>query len=132
VSRALVRAALFRLVATRWRAAELRGAALEDLLRAPAAMATRGVDATLRAQAMVHAARWVPGATCLVRGAALVRWLRADGVPATLAIGVRADGAMPRAHAWVEVDGAPVGEDAAALASFRRLAAPPPRAAWSP
>lgn len=132
MSPALAIAATLHLGWARLNAARLRGAVLEDLLRAPSPAPARGVDGAARARALARVARWMPGATCLVRSAALVRWLRATGVPARLAIGVRADAAAPRAHAWVEVDGVPLGEDATALAAFRRLDAPPPRAAWSP
>jgi hypothetical protein len=91
-----------------------------------------GADPLARRRALARAARGVPGATCLVRAAALVDWLRDDGLDARLRIGVRRDGGAPRAHAWVEVDGVALGEDAAALAAFAPLAEPPPAAAWMP
>jgi hypothetical protein len=123
--------ALGRVLAARWAGARLRGEPLVRLMEAPAG-GRPALDAPLRARAVARAARLVPGATCLVRAAALARWLRARGAPAVLRIGVRHEGGALRAHAWVELDGAALGEDPAALRGFALLQAPPPRAAWSP
>lgn len=123
--------ALCRVLAARASRGRLRGAALTDLMRAP--VPAGGVrDAAAHARAVSRAARWVPGATCLVRAAALARWLRAHGAPAVLRIGVRREAQALRAHAWVELDGVALDEDAASLRGFALLHAPPPRAAWSP
>ena len=56
--------------------------------------------------------------TCLFRSAAEVLLRRAAGERAVLRLGARqADGTVG-AHAWVESDGRPVGEDAANAAAF--------------
>ena len=56
---------------------------------------------------------------CLPRSLALWTMLQRAGIDATLRIGMRTDGSG-EAHAWVECDGAPVGEevDPTALAAF--------------
>ena len=48
--------------------------------------------------------------TCLRRSLVLQRMLREEGFAADLCIGVRKDKGNLQAHAWVEVDGQPVGE----------------------
>ena len=56
---------------------------------------------------------------CLPRSLALWTMLQRAGIDATLRIGMRTDGSS-EAHAWVEHDGCPIGEqvDPDALASF--------------
>ena len=126
-------AAWSRVLRARLALPRLRGDALAARMAPSAAHSRRAAaGAPARCDAIARAARWVPGATCLVRAAALVDWLRADGLDARLRIGVRRDGGLPRAHAWVELDGAPLGEDAAALAGYAPLVEPPPAAAWTP
>lgn len=81
-------------------------------------------------------ARWVQAAarhhllpmTCLRRALVLKTLLVARGTAAELVLGVRREGAELLAHAWVEVEGMPVGEPAAVLASYRTLEAAPCRA----
>jgi hypothetical protein len=51
--------------------------------------------------------------TCLPRSLALCRMLRRRGYAAQVRIGVRRENDRIAAHAWVEVDGAPLGEPAA-------------------
>ena len=71
-----------------------------------------------RAIAVARAGARVPGGTCLAQSIALTRMLRKKGVPANVRIGVKADGAFA-AHAWVEVDGAPIaGPSPAHFTSF--------------
>lgn len=123
--------ALCRVLAARASHGRLRGAALAELMETPAPGADVR-DAAVQARAVARVARWVPGATCLVRAAALARWLRSRAAPAVLRIGVRREAETLRAHAWVELDGVALGEDAATLRGFALLQAPPPRAAWSP
>lgn len=48
--------------------------------------------------------------TCLPRSLVLQRFLIHRGVPAELRIGVRRENGQIAGHAWVEVEGAPVGE----------------------
>jgi hypothetical protein len=60
-------------------------------------------------------------ARCLHRALVLHRWLRREGLPSELRIGVRkVDGAL-LAHAWVELDGEAVGDQPAAVAAFAPL-----------
>lgn len=70
------------------------------------------------------AGAFFPGrAVCLEQSLALYVLLRRRGVPAELRIGV-----VPspfHAHAWVEVDGAPVNEDAETVARFLPMPAAP-------
>ena len=47
---------------------------------------------------------------CLARSLALRSLLRRQGVDARLRLGVRKDGSLLDAHAWVEADGVMVGE----------------------
>jgi len=57
-------------------------------------------------------------ARCLHRSLALHQWLRLEGIPSQLRIGVRtADGEL-FAHAWVEIAGQPIGDEPAALTRF--------------
>ncbi len=61
---------------------------------------------------------------CLPQALAL-RWLLArEGVPAAVMIGVRKDGGALEAHAWVELDGQPLGEQADVRERFRVMQAP--------
>jgi hypothetical protein len=53
----------------------------------------------LRVAADHHVVR----AECLHKALALHHWLRGEGVPSALEIGVRLDGGRLRAHAWVRV-----------------------------
>jgi hypothetical protein len=82
---------------------------LRRLLRssAPRAVAVAGVAIPDYVTAVDRAGRYVPGATCLTKSLALARMLRKNGVAANVRIGVKAAGAF-EAHAWVEVDGAPI------------------------
>ena len=63
-----------------------------------------------------------PRPLCLPRALTLLRLLEEEGAHACLRIGVnRATGPPPRFHAWVEVDGAPVGDRPEGLAAFQPL-----------
>jgi len=65
------------------------------------------------------AARYTPFAnTCLVRSLALLGLLRRRGVPAELRVGVGRTGPQLEAHAWVELDGAPVNDAADVAARY--------------
>jgi hypothetical protein len=75
------------------------------------------------ARSIEAAARYHPvRARCLHRALVLHRWLRREGLPSELRIGVRKLGGALNAHAWVEVGGAVVGDHPAALAQFTPLA----------
>jgi hypothetical protein len=74
------------------------------------------------AQAVDAAGRHLPvSARCLARSLALHWWLRSDGVPSSLKIGVAKEGAALRAHAWVDLDGVPVNGTPAEVAPFTPL-----------
>ena len=63
-------------------------------------------------------------ARCLHRSLVLHQWLLRDGLASQLKIGVRKEGRMLHAHAWVELDGLAVHEHPGALAAFTPLASP--------
>ena len=58
--------------------------------------------------------------TCLERSFGLARLLRRHGHDAHLVIGVR-DGTLEDGHAWVELDGAPLGEPEGKIEQFREF-----------
>lgn len=90
------------------------------------------------ARAVARAARRQPGrSTCLARSLTLQRMLIARGYAARLRLGVRRPSAATdlahepawqqaglAAHAWIEVDGQVVGDDAAAVAAFEPFERP--------
>ena len=74
------------------------------------------------ARCIARAARHhVVSARCLHRALVLHRWLRREGLPSELRIGVAKAGGALLAHAWVELDGCAVAEDQRRLAPFARL-----------
>ncbi len=80
-------------------------------------------DAQSRAARYAHwieiASRYhVVRARCLHRSLVLQHWLRREGLPSYLRIGVRLEGGVLHAHAWVELDGQAVNEHSSALATF--------------
>lgn len=92
-----------------------------------ASHASAAVDDGLAARTahrVAVAGAFFPGrAVCLEQSLALYVLLRRRGVPAELRLGV-----VPSpfyAHAWVEVDGAPVNEDAETVARFLPMPAMP-------
>jgi hypothetical protein len=101
-----------------------------------AAPLTEGAISPEVVQRIQRYTRWIEVASrqhfvrarCLHRSLALHLWLRRDGLPSVLRIGVRkADGAL-QAHAWVELYGQVVNDTPAAMATFTLLApssAPP-------
>lgn len=75
------------------------------------------------ARAIEIAARHhVVRARCLHRALVLHTWLRRDGLPSVLCIGVRKARGQLQAHAWVELEGQLVYEPPALVADFARLA----------
>jgi hypothetical protein len=95
-------------------------------------MGARGADAGVSdaglAERTAHrvavAGAFFPGrAVCLEQSLALYVLLRRRGVPAELRLGVTPSPFY--AHAWVEVDGAPVNEDAETIARFLPMPASP-------
>ena len=100
------------------------------LVRATPTVASGIVDAASvarsvrRADVALQRARrvlpWRP--SCLVRALALAELLARAGVPhALIRVGVRRDGTSLDAHAWVELDGAVVGDDPRAVRRFTPL-----------
>jgi hypothetical protein len=65
-------------------------------------------------------ARW-PGSKCLDQSLVLASLLRERGIDARLLIGAARGGAGIEAHAWVEIDGEPLGEPADLRERFRVL-----------
>ena len=63
-------------------------------------------------------------ARCLHKSLILHFWLRREGIPSELKIGVRKEGTELRAHAWVELGGHVINDDVDAVAGFRPLSRP--------
>lgn len=71
-----------------------------------------------------HASRYnLPRARCLHRSLVLHRWLRQEGLPSELRIGVLKDGQDLKAHAWVELGDQVVNDAPRAIAMFAPLTA---------
>lgn len=103
--------ALARRLAGEVSAGGIDGGRTDDIGRTLAERTARGVA--------VAGALFPGRAVCLEQSLALFVLLRRRGVPAELRIGVQA---RPfHAHAWVELDGEPVNEDAETVARFRVL-----------
>ncbi|MFD8712628.1 lasso peptide biosynthesis B2 protein [Streptomyces anulatus] len=94
---------------------------LLETLRRGARPATREEALTARQAAVTVSARCA-GEGCLQRSVATVLLCRARGAWPTWCTGVRSD--PFRAHAWVEVDGEPVGEPPSAALFHRILTVP--------
>jgi Transglutaminase-like superfamily len=60
---------------------------------------------------------------CLERSLVLYRYMSAAGADPELLVGLRADGATPRGHAWVTVNDAEVEEPPEALKGLARVVA---------
>jgi hypothetical protein len=60
---------------------------------------------------------------CLERSLALYRYLSAAGADPELLVGLRPDGAAPRGHAWVTVNGLEVEEPPEALEGLAQVLA---------
>ena len=120
------------LLCTQLRLRRWRGERLAELLRAPASGASAAQHGLAQRLAVEinRASHGVPRTRCFVRAVALVRLLHRARIPARLLLGVRRDGNAVRAHAWVEIDGRPLGEDLAALHGFEPLPDPGPTMNW--
>ncbi|MFE3022107.1 lasso peptide biosynthesis B2 protein [Streptomyces sp. NPDC059256] len=94
---------------------------LLETLRHGAAPATAGQALAAR-QAVVTVSARCAGEGCLQRSVATVLLCRARGTWPTWCTGVRSD--PFRAHAWVEVDGEPVGEPPSTALFHRILTVP--------
>ena len=111
----------------------LRFVGFSRLIQGRRPVASRGVNRGLMAvNRPEHYARWleiasrhhVVRARCLHRSLVLHQWLLRDGLESQLRIGVRKEGRMLHAHAWVELDGQAVHEHPGALVRFTPLANP--------
>jgi len=67
------------------------------------------------------ARRHVVNARCLHESLTLHRWLRRDGLPSELQIGVRLEDGELKAHAWVELFDQVVNDAPSHVAEFRPL-----------
>jgi Transglutaminase-like superfamily len=69
---------------------------------------------------------------CLVRSLTLHRWLRDEGIPSELRIGLRKVGDEPKGHAWIVLGGHVVNDPPNAVAEFTPLVSPGAKlTAWS-
>lgn len=90
---------------------------------APIATADDLARARRYARWIARAAQMQPiPAQCLARSLTLHWWLRREGAPSVLRIGVAKDGSQLDAHAWVELGGAPVNGAPDEIAPFTPLA----------
>ena len=94
-----------------------RDRAIRDADRAKAAHYARWIEIASRRQPLP--------AACLAQSLTLLTWLRREGVPCVLQIGVAKAGAQFGAHAWVELDGSPVNDTPRSVMAFTPLAAAP-------
>lgn len=83
----------------------------------------RGVLTPRVVAALIHTAgrRGIARATCLSRSLLLEALLRQAGYRPVLRIGVRREGSVVSAHAWIEVDGAVVNDAADVRERFQVL-----------
>lgn len=79
-----------------------------------------------RAYTIARAAHITPTrAVCLQQSLVLYCWLRRQGEPCELRIGVRKAGAAIAAHAWVELDGQVVNDTPGVVGAFAVLTSAP-------
>lgn len=129
LSRGERRALLDAYVALLVVAIELRWFGYRRLIRRIENVSVRGRDAPLEPDAAEAFAKWLAVASrhhliraqCLHRSLALHRRVRREGLSSQLRIGVVKDGSDLKAHAWVELNGSPVGEDPDGVARFAVL-----------
>ncbi len=96
---------------------------MRRLLEGPILRGCQANDPDARAETIARmvaiAGRRIPfRASCLPRSLLISRLLRREGIDSALRIGVAREGRPFRAHAWVEVHGRPLGEDALARDRF--------------
>ncbi len=110
-------------------AVELRLLGFRHFLRRVPASSGDQQPTPVSLQRARHYARWIEtasrgypwGVHCLERSTLLHLWLRRDGMPSELRIGVRRQGRGVAAHAWVELAGTIVSDPPAAVAPFTPL-----------
>lgn len=98
----------------------------QDLVASAGATGSTHLEDLRRARAYMHwidvaARHHVVSARCLHKSVALHRWLRWDGVPSALRIGVRKESNQLQAHAWVELGGVVVNDTPDAVSPFAPL-----------
>lgn len=94
---------------------------------APGTARERREEAEALAWAVAAAARHhLYPMRCLPRALVLWRFLSRRGIPGELQIGVRTEAGELRAHAWVELDGRPLGEGADVGDLYASLTLPAP------
>jgi len=71
-----------------------------------------------RATALKRVGARIPDTHCLARALALRWWMRSQGRPAEMRIGVRQGPGGIESHAWVELDTVPMDETAENVARF--------------
>lgn len=79
-----------------------------------------------RIQALQRVAGRMPGVRCLARSLALCWWMQRMGVAAQMRMGVQLADARAHGHAWVEIDGKPVGDHPERLTGYQDLQRPDP------
>lgn len=70
------------------------------------------------------AGRHVVPAPCLTRAVALARVLARRGIASEIRVGVRTLSGRLEAHAWVELDGCPINDDATTIGGYAPFAQP--------
>jgi hypothetical protein len=83
----------------------------------------RVLPAARRIQKLANAAAHfhLSPATCLRRSLALGWMLNRRGIPAQLSLGVLKGASGLQAHAWIEIEGQPLGEPEAVTENFQKL-----------
>jgi len=74
-----------------------------------------------RALALKRVGGRIPGVACLTRALALRSWMRRQGLPAQMIIGVATAQNTPDTHAWVETNGQPIDETPTNIQRFREI-----------
>lgn len=72
----------------------------------------------VRATALQRLTSRLPATACLARALSLRWWMRSQGFPAIMKIGVKKEKNELKSHAWVEIKGRPIGETVDSMDSF--------------
>jgi hypothetical protein len=93
------------------------------LRRSPDGSAFPAARIVLYARWAARAVRWRSGGNCLERSLLAFRYLGASGAQPTLVVGLAPSGSRMIGHAWVLLDGRPVGETNDELRRFTAVMA---------